>query len=36
MAEWHHQLKGLAFEEILEDMKDRGAWCGAVHGVTRS
>ena len=36
MFEWHHQLKELEFEETLEYMKDREAWCGAVHGVTRS
>ena len=35
MFEWHHQLKGLEFEETLEYMKDREAWCAAAHGLQR-
>ena len=30
---WHHQLKGHEFEQTRETVKDREAWCAAVHGV---
>ena len=33
---WYHQLNGHEFEETLGEMKDRDAWCAAVHGVTSS
>ena len=33
MFGWHHWLSGHESEEIV---KDRGAWCAAVHGVTKS
>ena len=33
---WHHQLSGHEFEQALEIVKDREAWCAAVHGVTES
>ena len=32
---WHHWLNGHEFEQAQEIVKDRGAWCAAVHGVTR-
>ena len=37
MVGWHHQLNGHEFEQTLgesEIVKDREAWCAAVHGVT--
>ena len=33
---WHHQLNGHEFEQTLEIVKDRGAWCAVVHGVAKS
>ena len=33
---WHHQLSGHEFEQALEIVKDREAWCAAVHGVPNS
>ena len=36
MTGWHHQLNGHEFEQAPGDGKDRGAWCAAVHGVTKS
>ena len=33
---WHHWLNGHEFEQTQEMVKDRGAWCAAVHGVTNS
>ena len=32
MGGWHHRLKG----QLREMVKDREAWCAAVHGVTGS
>ena len=34
MVEWHHRLNGHEFEQLQEIMKDREAWCAAVHRVT--
>ena len=34
MAGWHHGLNGLEFSELQEIVKDREAWCAAVHEVT--
>ena len=36
MAGWHHGLSGHESEQTLGDVKDREAWCAAVHGVTKS
>ena len=36
MVEWHHQLSGHEFEQTLETVKDREAWCAAVNGVAKS
>ena len=32
----HHQLNGQEFEQTPEIVKDRGGWCAAVHGATKS
>ena len=34
MVGWHHQLNG-RFSKLQEMVKDRDAWCAAVHGVTK-
>ena len=36
MVGWHHQLNGHEFEQTLEIVEDREAWCAAVHGVTKN
>ena len=36
MVGWHHQLNGHEFEQALGVLKDREAWCTAVHGVAKS
>ena len=36
MVGWHHKLNGHEFEQLQEMVKDREAWCAAVHGVTKS
>ena len=33
---WHHQFNGQGLNKIREIVKDREAWHGAVHGVTKS
>ena len=35
MVRWHHQVNGLEFEQS-PGVKDREAWCAAVHGITKS
>jgi len=35
MDGWHHQLYGHQSEQDLEMVKDREAWCTAVHEVTK-
>ena len=36
MAGWHCRLDEQEFEQVLELVMDREAWCAAVHGVTES
>ena len=36
MIGWHHRLSEHEFEQILGIVKDRKAWCAAVHGVAKS
>ena len=39
MVGWHPQLNGanlLKFEQTLKTVRDRDAWCAAVHGVAKS
>ena len=35
MVGWHHRLNGHEFEQLQEMVKDREAWCAAVHAVTK-
>ena len=36
MVRQYHQLNEHEFEWTLGDSGDKGAWCAAVHGVTKS
>ena len=33
---WHHQINGQDLSKLWEIVKDREAWCAAVHEVTKS
>ena len=32
---WRHRLNGLEFEQAPRVGERQGAWCAAVHGVTK-
>ena len=36
MVGWHHWLIGVSLSKLWELVRDREAWCDAVHGVTNS
>ena len=36
MVGWHHQLNGHELSKLQETVKDREAWCAAVHGVSKN
>ena len=36
MAGWHHRLNAREFEQTPEMVKDREAWCAAVHGFAKT
>ena len=36
MAGWHHRCDGMNLGELWEMVRDREAWCSAVHRVAKS
>ena len=36
MVRWHHQLNGYEFEQTPGILKEREAWCVAVHGAAKA
>ena len=36
VVEWHHQLNGHEFEQILSDSERQGSLCATAHGVAKS
>ena len=35
MVGWHLQFNDVNLGKLLEMVRDREAWCAAVHGVTK-
>ena len=36
MVGWHHRLDGHELSKLQERVKDREAWCAAIHGAAKS
>ena len=36
MVGWHRWINGMSLSKLQEMVKDREAWCAAVHGVVKS
>ena len=36
MVGWYHKLTDMSWSELREIVKDKGAWCAAVHGFAKS
>ena len=36
MVGWHHRIMDMGLGGVQELVMDREAWCGAVHGITKS